>query len=205
MLNISKDRESGRPLRRWAWRPTGYSGVECPYRKNSSIRSKLDTCRSKRTFKRRFSSYRTNRYERILLRGSVLVSALSLSAATAGDEGEEEGDSGGVDWATILSNPQNLAILFGLLMFILVVIYCLWKKIMACVYFVWNSFCRFPCCLTCKWCCVPCYKGTRNCVAACKNSFYDGLYDPCDKHFHPWKKMEYVTSVDDSNRFCRCC
>lgn len=91
-----------------------------------------------------------------------------------GNSGSEEEDSGGVDWATILSNPQNLAILFGFFMFILVVIYCLWQKIMACIYFIWNSFCRVPCCLTCKWCCVPCYKGTRNMIAGCKDSFYEG-------------------------------
>jgi len=131
----------------------------------------------------------------------------SGSPAGAGGDGEYEKKEGGsqIDWAVILSNPQNLAILFGILMTFFVIIYCLWKKIMDCVYFIWNSFCRVPCCLTCKWCCVPCYKGTRNAVAGCKNAFYEGCYRSCDHYYHPWKKMEYVTSVQSNDTCFDCC
>ena len=93
----------------------------------------------------------------------------SAPATAEGDPGEE-GESK-IDWAVILSNPQNIGILFGMLMVVLVIIYCLWKKICQCLDIIWNSFCRIPCCLTCKWCCVPCYKGTRNTIAGCKDGY----------------------------------
>ena len=143
-----------------------------------------------------------NSLVRILMMNSFLFVCVN-GAAPAADPGEGD-EKGGVDWAVIMSNPQNIAILFGMIMFIFVIIYCLKKKICQCLDIVWNAFCRIPCCLTCKWCCVPCYKGTRNTVAGCKDGFYEGLYTSCDHHYHPWKKMEYVSSTDDSDA-CFCC
>ena len=141
---------------------------------------------------------------RMLMLSSFLFVCTNGSApATAEGDPGEEGESK-IDWAVILSNPQNIGILFAMLMVVLVIIYCLWKKICQCMDIIWNSFCRIPCCLTCKWCCVPCYKGTRNTIAGCKDGYYEGLYTSCDHHYHPWKKMEYVSSTDDSD-VCFCC
>ena len=140
----------------------------------------------------------------LMLSSFLFVHTKARSAPAAGDPGEEEEGGSKIDWAVILSNPQNIGILFGMLMVVLVIIYCLWKKICHCFDIIWNSFCRIPCCLTCKWCCVPCYKGTRNTIAGCKDGFYEGMYTSCDHHYHPWKKMEYVSSTDDSD-VCFCC
>lgn len=142
---------------------------------------------------------------RVILFGSILLTSRSMSSVEASDPAETQPKTGGgVNWAVIFANPQNIGILFGLIMAVLVIIYCLSKKIADCLYAMWNMFCRFPCCLTCKWCCVPCYKACRNSIAGCKDAFYEGPHRCCDHHFHPWKKMEYVTSVHNDDT-CWCC
>lgn len=145
----------------------------------------------------------------------LLVFALTLSSyATAnfapapapeGEEGEGGGDEGGGDdeVAKIFMNPQNIGILFALLMFILIAIYCLAGKIYACCMFVWNSWFHVPCCLTCKWVCVPCYNCTRDTIARCTTGCCK-VYDSCDFYYHPWKRMEVVTSIHNGDECCCC-
>jgi len=154
--------------------------------------------------------YLGSRQGSTMMRLLVLASTLSsyaiaefasapAPAPEAGSEGAEEGDDGEV--AKIFMNPQNIGILFALLMFILIAIYCLAGKIYACCMWVWNSYFHVPCCLTCKWVCVPCYNCTRNSIAECTNGCCK-FYDACDFYYHPWKRMEVVSSIHNGDRCC---
>ena len=77
-----------------------------------------------------------------MLSSFLFVCTNGAAPATAEGDPGEEGESK-IDWAVILSNPQNIGILFGMLMVVLVIIYCLWKKICQCLDIIWNSFVEF--------------------------------------------------------------